>query len=393
MIAMIIMATGCELFEEEGDLDQRITLENDASALGERMSYPGTELDIEPIGSLGKSRAFADSIGLTLAAEVEPPSVDGATLQATDIQIKGNKAYVSYNMAGDLFQGGVDVFDISDINTPILISSAVFSDTDVNGIAEQGNTLYLAAATERSEFDSPAVLESIDLSGGLLTENTSTIDLASFAGTDVEVAGSYIYVTSGADGGAVTVLNSSDMSVEYELPVEDARGVSSDNSDVGVVAGTPARLLTFDINTGVLDNDYTLDGATIPYSKSTIEINRSKAILGVGDGGTQIICLATGDTIVTVPQPVVVDLDASVTVTNAATTDKSTLFMANGEAGVYVATADTRFDSKDCEVDNLQMLGKFRFDDFQSVNHVVYRNGVLFIAGGLGGLKILTVAE
>ena len=91
------------------------------------------------------------------------------------------------------------------------------------------------------------------------------------------------------------------------------------------------------------------------------------------------------------PQPNVAGLDATVTVTNAATTDNKTLFMANGEAGVYVAMAVTRFDSKDCTVDNLQLLGKFRFDDFQSVNHVTYRNDVLFIAGGLGGLKILTV--
>lgn len=386
-----LFTSGCFEPQEEA----RVIVENDLEILAGRIDYKSEVVEIDSVESVQKTlgKALADTITLTLVAEVTPPDYNGQVLQATGVIIKSQNAYVSYNMRGEPFLGGVDVFDIADITTPQLISSAVFIDTDVNGLAEQGNTLYLAAATERPEFDSPAVLELISLSGGLLTEETSTIDLPSYACTDVEVAGNFVYVTSGADGGYVTVFKASTMEEEYALPVEDARGVSSDNTDVGVVAGTPARLLTFDRDSGALVNDYTLGGAAIPFSKSTIEINRSKAILGLGDGGTQIVCLATGDTIVTVPQPIVPGLDASVTVTNAATTDNKTLFMANGEAGVYVAMAATRFDSKDCAVDDLEIIGKFRFDDFQSVNHVTYRNGVLFIAGGLGGLKILTVSE
>jgi hypothetical protein len=390
-LIFILLFGGC--FEPEKEA--RVIVENDLEILGGRVDYRDETIEVDSVESIQKvlTRTLASTITLTLVAEVTPPDHNGQVLQATDVVIKGQNAYVSYNMRGEPFLGGVDVFDIADITAPQLISSAVFVDTDVSGLAEQGNTLYLAAATERPAFDSPAVLELISLSEGLLTDETSTIDLPSYAGTDVEVAGNFIYVTSGADGGYVTVLNAGNLEEVYALPVEDARGVSSDNTDVGVVAGTPARLLTFDRDSGALVNDYTLEGATIEFSKSTIEINRSKAILGIGDGGTQIVCLATGDTIVTMPQPSVAGLDALVTVTNAATTDKKTLFMANGEAGVYVAMAETRFDSKDCAVDNLQLVGKFRFDDFQSVNHVAYRNGVLFIAGGLGGLKIVTVSE
>ena len=39
----------------------------------------------------------------------------------------------------------------------------------------------------------------------------------------------------------------------------------------------------------------------------------------------------------------------------------------------------------------LTMLGRLRFGDLQSVNHVTYRSGHLFIAAGLGGLKIVKV--
>jgi len=44
-------------------------------------------------------------------------------------------------------------------------------------------------------------------------------------------------------------------------------------------------------------------------------------------------------------------------------------------------------------VDDLEILGGIRFGDLQSVNHVSYVNNVLFVAGGLGGLKILVVSD
>ncbi len=391
VVVMALLPAGCL----EPDPEARILVENDSGELAGRVTYTSEEVFIDTQGVAPKAlmSAPADSITLVLVAEVAPPEHEGQTLQATDVVIKGGKAYVSYNYQGEIFLGGVDIFDITDISAPELISSALLTDTDVNGLAISGDQLFLAAATERADYDSPAVLEQVILSGGLLTDETTTVDLPSYAATDVEVAGGRVYVTSGAEGGYVIILSAENLAREDSVAVEDARGVSADSKDVAVVAGTPARLLTFDLDLGELVFDYTLSGATIPFSKSTIEINRSKAILALGDGGAQIVCLGTGEVIAAIPQPAVTGLDSSVTVTNAATTDKKTLFMANGEAGVYVARATTRFDSRDCAVDNLQLIGKFRFDDFQSVNHVAYKNGVLFIAGGLGGLKIVTVEE
>ncbi len=191
----------------------------------------------------------------------------------------------------------------------------------------------------------------------------------------------------------MTVIKLRNDEVVFSYPVEDARGVATDGRDVAVVAGTPARLVTFDYNSGEILNDFSLEGATINFSKSTVEIHRRKAVLALGDGGTQIICLEDGAVIDQIAPPVVADLDPSVTVTNAASTDSRTLYMSNGEAGVYVAYTRDRFDSRDCDVDDLQMIGQFRFDDLQSVNNVKAKGHYLFIAGGLGGLKILRVTE
>ncbi|MFQ6678476.1 MAG: hypothetical protein ACE5D0_09175 [Fidelibacterota bacterium] len=374
---------------------KRIIIENNSDALSARIQYSQEIIPIDTVGTGNfkrKSLSYADTVVLTLVAEVSPPEYDGVILQATDVRIKDNKAYVSYNVQGETFLGAVDIFDVSNIDQPSLLSSAIFIDTDINGIKEKSGYLYLAGATDRTEFSTPAVLEKVTLDNDdLLTNTTETMDLPSFAATDVTVEKDWIYVTSGALGGYVNILDKDTFTKHDSIAVEDARSVDGDGDDVGVVAGTPARLLIFDRDSGSLTNDWTLTGANIEFSKSTIEIKKKKAILALGDGGTQIVCIQTGTVIDSIPQPMVSDLDASVTVTNAASIDKRLLFMANGEAGVYVGISDTKFDSKDCDVDNLRLLGHFRFGDFQSVNHIHYKHDVMFVASGLGGLKILTV--
>lgn len=372
---------------------ERILIENDVATLSARIQYRDEIIPLEALSVFqGKiSYSGIDTILLTLVAEVTPPIHDGITLQATDVRIKGKKAYVSYNVRGETFLGGVDIFDIRDIRQPKLLSNILFTDSDVNGLVKSGNYLYLAVATEREEFSSPAVLERIKLSGDLLTDDIVSVDLPSYAATDVDVAGKWIYVTSGAAGGYVSILSIESLAKHDSVAMEDARGVDTDKNDVGVVAGTPARLITFDRELATVTNDYTLDGATIPFSKSTIKLRKKKAILALGDGGTQIVCLKDGSVIHREDQPQVAGLSSDVTVTNAASADKRLLFMGNGEAGVYVGTAQSNFNSKDCQVDDFKMVGKFRFDDLQSVNHVAFNNNVLFIASGLGGLKILTV--
>jgi len=220
--------------------DERIIIDNNAASLSHRIEYVNEVVVIDTLGVLPKALQWtlADTIILTLVAEVTPPVYNGDTLQATDVIIHDRKVYISYNIRGDTFLGGVDVFDINDITTPQLISSAVFTDTEVNGLTEQGGTLYLASATERPDFASPAVLEMVTLSGGLLTDQSTTIDVPSYAATDVEVAAGRIYVTSGTAGGYVSILDARSFNLLNSIPVEDARGVSADKQDVGVGTGS-----------------------------------------------------------------------------------------------------------------------------------------------------------
>ncbi len=393
-LLLIVCSVGILNNCTEPPKDGRIILENNVSTLSSRVTYVHENIEIDTslqTGSLAK--AAVDPVSLVLIAEVDPPSIDGQVLQATDIFIKSNKAYVSYNMIGEPYLGAVDIFDIKDEEDPELESSMLFTDSDINGLTYKSNYLYLAMATSRDEFESPAVVEKVRIRRDQLTDDTETFDVPSWAATDVEVTGNHLFVTSGADSGHVTVIRLNNDEVVFSYPVEDARGVATDGDDVAVVAGTPARMVTFDYDSGEMLNDYDLEGASIDFSKSTIEIHRKKAVLALGDGGTQIICLQDGSVVEQIAPPVVDGLDPSVTVTNAATTDSKTLYMSNGEAGVYVAYTRDKFDSRDCDVDDLELIGQFRLDDLESVNAVKVDKKYLFIAGGLGGLKILEVTE
>ena len=418
---IIVFLSACKLASEDNDESSNIIVQNDQAVLDERVDDQQQVVDIEVDTTVSTKPGFAPKskddkaaeLTLTLVAQVSAPTHDGQTLQATDVRASGNKAYVTYNVAGEVFMGAVEVYNITDSSAPVLESTAIFVDTDINGVAIHGNDLYLAGATSDSSYATPAVLKRITLSGGVLTDTVVTVEMPSFAATDVEVAGNYIYVTTGADDGQIVLLSQSDLSEEARYSAVDARGVDSDSADVAVVTGSngdsslSAQLISFDKNLGTKSDPVNVAGATIKHSKSTIEIKKNKAILAMGDGGTQVMCVADGasygDVLKTIanPDPVVTGVSAELSVANAATAYKRSLFMANGEAGVYVAIADENLDANACTVDTLDLVGKLALDDIlidgqqvaQSVNHILYRNDVLFVAAGLGGLKIIEVSD
>ena len=68
--------------------------------------------------------------------------------------------------------------------------------------------------------------------------------------------------------------------------------------------------------------------------------------------------------------------------------------MANGQAGVYVASISSKTNAELEDVtdgNDIVLLGKFQFGNNQSANHVTFDKHSLFVASGLGGLKILKI--
>jgi hypothetical protein len=235
----------------------------------------------------------------------------------------------------------------------------------------------------------------VTLSGSNLVLNGNLrAGLSSFAGTSMAVTGAKAYATSG-DGGSLFSFDLPTFTLApTSISLDDARWVAVGGGKVAVVQGTPGRLAVFNEGTLALLGTFSFTGADVAESKSTVELVGGKAIIAAGSAGVQILSASTGAVVGSVarPNPASLGLSPDVVVTNAASVDGDLLFISNGEAGVYVAQATQPFSTTGPEAaQQLTMLGKLQFGTLQSVNHVAFKSSHLFIAAGLGGLKIVKV--
>ncbi|UCH82366.1 MAG: hypothetical protein JSW20_06950 [Nitrospiraceae bacterium] len=327
-------------------------------------------------------------------------------LQATSVSMKANHAIVSYSMIGAPFLGGVQIFRLF-YEFPFLRSQALFHDTDINAVSVSGQNVYAVGASEPVVPPyHPAIMEVISMEGTkfVLTDN-NRLDLTSFAGTSVihNEGNGKVYATSGNAGG-LTIVDASSFTIDSEIPLDDARWVHFDDvTDTLVVAqggggsNTNGEITVYDITTGTPEwqRNFNFTGADIAESKSTVEVVGGKAILAAGSGGVQVMSTVSGDVLATIPIPSALESginDPNLRVANAVTVDDDIMFISFGEAGVYVAQADENFDASGSEGPvNLSLLGKLQFGSLQSANHVAFRENYLYIASGLGGLKIVRV--
>jgi hypothetical protein len=312
------------------------------------------------------------------------------------VSIVGQRAVVSYNMRGNPYVGAVDVFDLSNNNVPVLTSRALFQNADMNSVFASGTSLYVAEATGDTGFVSPAVFEVMQLVGNNLTLlGNRRMAMSSFAGTSATATATQAYATSG-DNGALFVINPVTFTRIDSIPLHDARWVSVAGGKIAVVQGTPGKLAVYNEATRAPIGTWAFTGANVAESKSTVQLVGGKAFIGAGTGGVQILSAATGLVVGSVarPSPASLGLADSVVVTNAVSIDSDLLFISNGEAGVYVARGSQAFSATGSETaQTITMLGKLRFANLQSVNHVAYstQDGYLIIAAGLGGLKMVKV--
>ncbi|PYP60227.1 MAG: hypothetical protein DMD40_01060 [Gemmatimonadetes bacterium] len=394
--------------------NDRISITNNAGVLASRVTYMNDSIPIDTAGvgypsapaplasaSAGRSSTASQAGGfnLSLKAAVAPPSIGGQALQATSVSIVGNLAVVSYNMVGNPYLGGVDVIDITNRNQPVLRSEALFQNTDVSAVTTSGSNVYLAEATGDVGFASPAVFEVVELVGNqlVLTGNTRT-GLSSFAATSVAFGSTRVYATSG-DAGSLFMLNPATFAVTSSIPLSDARWVAVGGGQVAVVQGVPGTLTVYNESNMSLVGSWPFKGADIAQSKSQAELVGGKAFIAAGDSGVQVLNPATGAFLGQVPRPNPdsLGLSPSVVVTNAVAIDQDLMFISNGEAGVYLAQGSQAFSTSGTGLQTITMRGKLRFGNLQSVNHVAYsaggpgNPGILMVAAGLGGLKIVQV--
>jgi len=379
-------------FIKEGNL----LINSNPAQLAARISYKNEIvpiMDTEP-SSLLKSTNDFPVIDLTknyafkLTAEVDPPVYEGNTLQATHVTIKDDYAFVTYNTRGPKWLGGIEVFDVSDIHNPALISSAILPNTDVSAVDYADGKIYVVGATgdyEEKGFVSAAFMEVISLDATMaIDEVDAIIDISSYAGTDIKVAAGQIFATSGS-AGDLTIFDAAYTKAGTE-EISDARSVDANSDHLYVLQGQEGRVNVFELPDATYTKTYHLGGATIPESKSEIAVSDEYIFAALNEGGLSILNL-DGSLKQSLPKPATPSgaLDEA-HVTNSVSLNGDLVLIGNGESGVYVGGLIAE------DSDNLWMLGAMNFGESQSANFVESKDNVIFVATGLGGLKILAIS-
>jgi hypothetical protein len=379
-------------FIETGNL----LINNNPAILAARITYKN---EIVPIvdtetSSFLKSTDDFPEIDLTknyafkLMAEVDPPVYGDNTLQATHVTIKDDYAFVTYNTRGPKWQGGIEVFDVSDLKNPVIISSAILVNTDVSAVDYADGKIYVVGATGDFEdlgFVSPAFMEIISLDATMAFEKVDTIiDISSYAGTDIKVAADHIFATSGSAGG-LTIFDTGYALTGTE-DISDARSVDANSDHLYVLQGQEGRVNVYGLSDAAYIETYDVGGATIPESKSEIAVTDEYIFAALNEGGLSVLNL-DGSLKQSLPKPPTPPgaLDEN-HVTNSVSLNGDLVLIGNGESGIYVGGLIAEKN------DSLWMLGAMNFGEAQSANFVESKDSVIFVASGLGGLKILAIS-
>ncbi|RAI84071.1 LVIVD repeat-containing protein [Algoriphagus yeomjeoni] len=369
--------------DEVPTIAKHVTIDTDSQSLTTRVKRDNTGVMalIDPDLPTGRLLEVASNLPLIMVSQVEAPVYDGKTLKATHVDIDGDYAYVSYNTEGDTYLGAVDIFDITNVYSPVITEQAIFKDSDISSLEYKNGKLYLAAAVNidvNSDVTSPANLITVSVAGGKFISDFVYTSLPSYVATDVANTNSSTAVTSGNDG-VIGLFDASQKS-KSSTQMGDLRAVAFGNDKLAVLSGTSG--------VHILDPNNLSEVINIPLpadvagAKRTLDIDNGNLYVAEGTNGAGIYKMTDGDLIQKLPIPNNPDdVAASEIVTNAVSVDKNLLFMANGAAGISVSDV--------ADLGGIKSLGVLELEG--SSNFLRNEEEFVFIASGHGGLQILKI--
>lgn len=324
----------------------------------------------------------ANEYPLTLVANISAPSYDGATeLAATHIDMHDNYLYVSYNTAGEVYAGGVDVVDISNVLQPRLTSRLYYVNADINSLTYDNGFVYVvggvdseqsATASSNSFIGKIAVDNGrLDISGGV-----SYAFQEGLSANDLVINQNGLFVSSGRNG-FLSQYNKNSMELINEVPFDDLRYIiEMDNSFAVLDASYGVRFLNDNLQISggfpVSNGDFReADKRTISYYQDKISVAEGSRGAGIYDAESG--AFERHLPILINPE----DATQSEVVTNSVTFNEDVFLMANGGAGLAISENGEQLN----QVGVIELRG--------SINHVVSKDDYIFAASGRTGLQII----
>jgi hypothetical protein len=403
-LSVLLVPTACKEDElitppdSEVTTIENIVIKNNAAELTRRLSRRNVVVEMIPeylpennLKSTAEVKDLRSNFVFKLKAEVDPPKHEGRTLMATHVYIDEHFAFVTYNIRGEEFGGALEIFDVRDLDNPQILSQVIFPESDINSVHYDKGKVYLVGATSNVEelgFKDPASFMVLRVNPNMQILSLETIiDVPSFSANGIYVSNDRIYITSG-DTGGLTILDK-DYNLIRRESIPDARSVTANDDFVYVLSGQPGTLSVFNKTNSQFINTTQIGGANTPHSKSEISATDEYLFAALNEDGLRMVNLNTTPRTIRqhIPRPETPpgDIDAN-HVTNSVSFNHPLLFIGNGQSGISVGELISQ------QNDLIVLKGRMVFEDKTSTNFVQSRGNVVFVASGLGGLKILSIS-
>ena len=437
-IAFCVMLPGCVPFPKNGSTFDNISITSENSDRIEqgvtegRLSDSSEELQFSSVPEARAAKGIvAVPSGYSIVAKVAAP-FDAANpdliLGATHVFISKDyaKAYVTYNLAGNDRHGAIDIIDISTPTSPALVQSLLFKDTDINAIFVYkygtGGYMYIAGSMAGSKLaqlssrkpesfiSKNATLERYTVKSDGTVDITKTYskltNLPGYQTTSVfqtyAPSPNYIFVTSGDDPTAgltkldyynfPNILGQDIYDNAKYLDVELDRALTGNYSKYVSLEGGRSTSGTLHVYTiGKTDETAHLKidigEVDTQETRNTVDLYKNIAYAALGAAGMKAwdITKAPEKT----PLYMMTKTDAaSEIICNSVASDGTNVYMAMGAGGLWIAPVS----SADGE-GNLAAFEAVRFGSSANFVQCDIASGLIFVAGGTDGLKIISSAR
>lgn len=317
-------------------------------------------------------------------AQIISPEAETNNLSATCVQMADNHAYVSYHERGIGYNGWVDIIRFDSAEELTIVSSTKSATQDFNHLILDGGQIYLAGG-----WKSGAFLASVRPEGNRFPEEVS-IKTVALKGSDancvVRSGDSYLVAATGGFQRIATAdWQNNTEKIDVERVKEGHGKFIHQNGD---------KMLTLDIEK--LEGESAEARATL-YGANDNRLAAPATILG-GDiitpaNGKNVAC-ADGEHIYLClganglkrytngTESGVFKLEGKNSAVNGADFDNRYLYVACGNAGVYVLDKNT-----------LQPVASYTHSGGKSANYVRVANGYVFVAYGKSGLQVFKLVE
>ncbi len=360
-------------------------VEKDRVAVGDStaaITEGSGEVQTRSFPMLDEAGAMLVSNGMELVelSRIGSPQVDGLTVQATDVLIQDDLIFATYNTAGDVFSGALQIIDVHDAEAPELLQEARFTQSDANRVRVQGSYVYVAGG----DVTLGATVDTFQFEGGVL-EHLTTLTLPGYQTTMLQIEGTRGFATAG-DFGGVALLDLSDPAnpvVEDFLDIDDARYVAGLGDDEFIVlsGGADAQLARYD--RPAIVGDWQGPSATASVEGVTIgapswgNLVGSDLYISADVGGVATFSLEDGG--IAAEGIIATDGDANGL---APIPDQRVAILANGQEGLVAIDVKSAADA--------ERLASYDVpDDCGSANAIAVHHDLIAMADGRGGIKLL----